>query len=140
MTACGVATVQIARLLLGSRVAKEWRAEDQELAHRAVVDGCAWLDANWNPSRNPGKKSINLYHVLYALHVTDALDLVGAGRLGSRDWYGEMASALLESQKEAGYWNTASSHRPEDVLDTCFALLFFARPFSAPKGDAPAPK
>jgi hypothetical protein len=137
MTACGVATIAVARLVLGKKTSRAWTAKDQATAHDAMLDGCSWLDANWNASANPKKSRTQLYHVLYMLHVADALDLVGSSRLGSHAWYDEMSQALLASQKDDGSWNTRSSHEPADVLDTAFALLFFARPFAAPSAPAP---
>ena len=140
MTACGVSTIALARLALAKKPSRAWTAADQASARRAMLDGCAWLDANWSASANPMKKKTQLYHVLYMLHVADALDLVGSARLGSHDWYAEMARVLLDSQKADGSWNTRSSHEPADVLDTAFALLFFARPFGAPPASAPPGK
>ena len=140
MTACGVATITLARLTLGRKASRTWTVKDQAAAHEAVLDGCAWLDANWSPSANPKKKQEQVYHVLYLLHVADALDLVGSSRVGSHAWFDEMSHALLGLQKDDGSWDTRSTHEPAAVLDTAFALLFLARPFAAPAAAAPAGK
>lgn len=132
VTACGIATIQVARLVLGRRTRKGWGARAQAEAHRSLLDGCAWLDANWSASSNPHKKRIDVYHLLHLAHVGDAMDLVGSTHVGSHDWYAEMSQALLGMQKEDGSWESGSTHAPAAVLDTCFALLFFARPFGAP--------
>ena len=132
MTACGVSILQIVRLVLGKKNAKAWGAKDQAGVRQGLLDGCAWLDANWSPSENPRKKQSDIYHVLYMTHVADAMDLVGSPRLGAHPWYADMAKGLLQTQKADGSWNTGTAHKPKDVLDTCFALLFFARPFGAP--------
>ncbi len=140
VTAAGIATIQCARLALGKKSFKGWASKEQADARQALLDGAAWLDANWDPSKNPRKKKVNIYHVLYLVHVADAMDLLGSSRLGSHDWFAEMAQALLDTQKEDGSWDTNSTHSPRDVLDTCFALLFLARPFAAAPPTAPAGK
>ena len=140
MTACGVSILQSARLVLGKKNARGWGAKDQAGVRQSLLDGCAWLDANWSPSTNPRKKQIDTYHVLYLTHLGDAMDLVGSPRLGAHPWFADVARGLLQTQKPDGSWNTGSSHKPADVLDTCFALLFFARPFGAPAPAAGAGK
>jgi hypothetical protein len=47
--------------------------------------------------------------------------------LGKNVWYEAMASQLVGRQQDKGFWNSNSTHKPEEVLDTCFALLFLKR-------------
>lgn len=132
MTAAGVATIQCARLVLGTKSPKGWGAKEQAAARQSLFDGAAWLDENWSVKANPRKQTENLYCVLYFVHVADAMDLVGSARLGAHDWWTEMVESLIARQKENGGWDTDTAHNPRDVLDTCFALMFLSRPFAAP--------
>jgi hypothetical protein len=38
-----------------------------------------------------------------------------------------MARELVGRQRDQGYWDSDSTHKPGEVLDTCFALLFLRR-------------
>lgn len=138
MTACGISIIQISRLLLSGRSAKGWGAVERTSADQSLLDACAWLDANWSASANPMKTRVNKYHVLYASHVAAAMDLVGSARIGTHAWEQELSDHLVTSQSEKGSWDSESAHEPRAVLDTSFALLFFARPFSAPGASAGA--
>ena len=131
VTACAIAILQLSRLLPPKRAVKAWGAKEQASARQSLLDACAWLDENWSASKNPKKESNDLYHLLYLSHVADAMDLLGSARVGAHAWEREMSEYLLSSQAEDGSWNSNSSHEPRAVLDTAFALLFFARPFSA---------
>jgi hypothetical protein len=135
VTACAIAILQLSRLLPPKHAVKAWGAKEQASAGQSLLDACAWLDENWSASKNPKKESNDLYHLLYLSHVADAMDLVGSARVGAHAWEREMSEYLVRSQADDGSWNSNSSHEPRAVLDTSFALLFFARPFSAP----PAP-
>ena len=132
MTACGVGVLQIARYVLSKREDKTYAARDTKAIQAAIYDGLAWLDANWSPFANPKKVKENVYHVYYVYCVERSLDLIGNVLLGKHRWYAEMAQELVARQTEKGFWDSDSTHKPQEVLDTSFALLFFARPFSAP--------
>jgi hypothetical protein len=124
MTACGIGNLQMVRYVLGPGKRKDaaWEPRDAEALQR-VYDGCAWLDQNWSPAANPGKKNENVYHIYYMYCVERAFDLIGNQLLGSHHWYSEMAEQLCGMQRDKGFWNSQSAHKPEEVLDTCFALL-----------------
>ena len=55
------------------------------------------------------------------------MDLLGVQRLGTHLWYPEMAAQLVGRQHDNGSWMTGTTHEPQDVLDTSFALLFLTR-------------
>ena len=40
---------------------------------------------------------------------------------------GLMAQQLVGRQNEKGFWDSNSTHKPGEVLDTCFSLLFLKR-------------
>jgi hypothetical protein len=122
MTACGVGNIQMCRYILMKRKEVAWEPKDADALQR-VYDGCAWLDQNWSPASNPGKKKENVYHIYYMYCVERAFDLIGNQRLGGHMWYVEMAEQLCGMQRDKGFWNSDSTHKPEEVLDTCFALL-----------------
>jgi hypothetical protein len=136
MTACGIASLMLARFSLSTRAPAAWAQLDGAKVQTGVYDGLAWLDAHWHPSTNPPAGDSG-WHLYYVYCVERAMDLVGGWRLGKRLWYVEMAEALLPQQKADGSWN--GLHRAllnGDVLDTCFALLFLQR---ATKGGIPFP-
>jgi len=127
MTACGVGNIQMVRYILGKRDEADWRNKDQKAILQAVYDGCAWLDMNWDPYQNPRKQRENVYHIYYMYCVERAFDLIGNNLLGKRPWYQEMAEQLVGKQRDKGFWNSNTTHKPEEVLDTCFALLVLKR-------------
>ena len=138
MTGCGLATILMSRYVLMQRDDAVWKKQDQKAIQRAIYDGYAWLDANWSSTTNPVG---NWYHVYYKYCVERACDLTGNALIGKANWYVEMGQDLISSQKDGanekeGFWDTASTHGPHDVLDTCFALLFLKR---ATKGAIPYP-
>lgn len=143
MTACGIANVLMAKSVLSESAGGRTLLGKQK--HRlnsrietAVWDGLAWLDLHWSAWDNPQDRgSYGLYY-LYGLE--RALDLLGKELVGSHLWYREGAEQILAHQKEVAlrkkakegqetgvYWETKTTHRPYDVLDTCFALLFLRR-------------
>lgn len=152
MTACGVANLLMAREVLShhKKTAKGWaKSPVAKRLDTAVNDGLAWLDRNWSSFENPqNRKHYDIYY-LYALE--RAMDLLGKQLVGTNLWYQEGAEELLQrqtplsvkitekkGQREAPgtFWNTGTTHRPYDVLDTCFTLLFLKR---ATRGMIPRP-
>lgn len=126
MTACGIATLEIARYVLTAHgEALESKRADE--VQRAVYDGLAWLDANWSSFANPKKQRTNVYHLAWLYAAERAFDLLGVQRLGARLWYPEMAAQVVGRQAEKGFWDSDSTHKPQAVLDTSFALLFLHR-------------
>ncbi len=127
MTACGLGTILMARNVLFAREDKTFLARDPAAIQQAVFDGLAWLDRNWSAYANPKKKKTNVYHVYWQYCVERACDLIGNRRLGAHLWYVEMARELVGRQTAKGYWDSDSTHKPGEVLDTSFALLFLRR-------------
>jgi hypothetical protein len=127
MTACGVGVIMIARYVLMKRDDETWKAQDAKAIQQSVYDGCAWLDANYSPFENPQKKNENVYHMFYLYAVERAFDLINNRLLGKHVWYEDMAQQIVGRQAEKGFWNSNSTHKPEEVIDTCAALLFLKR-------------
>ncbi len=127
MTACGVCNIMMARYILSKGDNKLWANRDQKLVQQSIYDGCAWLDANWLTYGNPGKQSENVYHIYHMYCCERAFDLIGNNLLGKHYWYNDFSGELVARQHEKGYWNSNSTHKPEEVLDTCFALLVLKR-------------
>jgi hypothetical protein len=103
---------------------KEWKKD------KVVLDGLAWLDANWAITENKGpsetaKGATNawLYYYLYAIERAGML--YDTSVIGAHDWYLEGAKYLLEAQKADGSWD--ASHFKHPTWDTCFAILFLKR-------------
>lgn len=128
MTACGIGAIIMARYILTKHDDATFKGRNQAQIQQALYDGCAWLDANWSPYENPNRQRVNIYHIYYVYCFERAFDLINNRRLGNRDWYIEMAEQLVGRQnKEKGFWDSNTTHKPEKVLDTCFALLFLKR-------------
>ena len=127
MTACGLGVIQMARYVLAKREDKAFAQRDRKAVQQSFYDGLAWLDKNWSSYANPMKQRENVYHIYYLYAVERALDLVGNVLLGRHPWYAEMAEQLVARQTEKGYWDSDSTHKPGEVLDTSFALLFLRR-------------
>jgi hypothetical protein len=90
---------------------KEWR-DDKE-----VLKGLQWMNKHFSVTENPilGKQ----WHYYYLYGVERAGMLFGTEQIGSHKWYREGADYLLANQSGDGRWN--------DVVDTCFAILFLRR-------------
>ena len=149
MTACGIANLLMAKdvLLESAKGQKRWKENGlEQRLDQAVHDGIAWLDLHWSAFDNPGRGG---YHLYYLYAVERAMDLFGKQLVGKHVWYLEGARQILAKQMpvkvkdpvernapevDGTYWNTESTHQPQDVLDTCFALLFLKR---ATQGLAP---
>ena len=128
MTACGVAILESARFALSlAKAPLGKRPADAETLQQSIRDGLAWLDLHWSPYENPGKTKINVYHLYWLYSIERAMDLLGVHRLGTHFWYVEMARQLVARQKDSGIWDSNTTHEPQDVLDTSFALLFLRR-------------
>ncbi|MDJ0521468.1 MAG: hypothetical protein QNJ90_05275 [Planctomycetota bacterium] len=137
MTACGLANVEMARFIIseGGKKRDEWnKRPDAAKVQTAIFDGIAWLEKNWSPFENPGKRQMNIYHVYWLYALERAMDLLDLRRVGSHFWYNEMGQELLNRQASDGHWDTKTTLTPTDTCDTCFALLFLKR---ATKGSIP---
>jgi len=124
MTAAALSTLLICREqmgLLGEEV-DEW-------VDPAIGKGFDWLDANFDVAANPSPhfKDRSHYHYchLYAIERTGVLS--GRRELGGKSWYGRGAAFLLRRQREDGAWRDSTCMDPEDVLGSCFALLFLKK-------------
>jgi hypothetical protein len=159
MTAGGLSSLLVVKAMLG-----EAGALDPALAadlDRGIWDALAWLaghfDADANPlglldpdlppsARGPlGERLRRTWtppwfgYWLYAIE--RACVIAGKRRLGTRDWYLEGARALVGTQEEDGAWRlwTRRGAEPyvasQEIVDTCFALLFLQRATLRPRSD-----
>ena len=127
MTACGVCNLMMCRYILAKRDDKLWANYDQKAVQQSIYDGCAWLDNNWLTYGNPGKEAENRYFIYHMYCCERAFDLIGNNLLGKHSWYSDFANELTARQHEKGYWNSDTTLKPREVLDTCFALLVLKR-------------
>lgn len=125
MTACGVGCLMMARFSLMTKTPGLWAKQNSANVQKAVYDGLAWLDREWNAKANPGDD--DHWVLYYAYCVERTMDLVGGWRLGKHYWYVEMAQHLVATQSAGGSWDTDNGYRKGKLLDTCFALLFLRR-------------
>jgi hypothetical protein len=124
MTAAALSTLIICReqiVLLGGK-------EPPSLA-ATIEKGLKYLDANFDVETNPSPhfEDHSHYHYchLYAVERTGMLS--GRREFGGKGWYGRGAAFLLKEQDEKGRWADPTCMKPEDILGTCFALLFLKK-------------
>ena len=128
MTACGICNLMMCRYVLARRQDdKLWAGIDQKGLQQAIYDGCAWLDSNWQTWGNPGKEKENIYLIYHMYCCERAFDLIDNNLLGKHSWYSDFAGELVARQNEKGFWNSNTTLKPQEVLDTCFALLVLKR-------------
>jgi len=134
MTACGLANVVICTSILEARESKAYTGELQQAAEKGWWDGVAWLDYFWTVTGNVGQVN---YHYYYLYCLERACDLKRINLIAGHPWYNLGAEVLVNDQLNAntGAWIKADTHRPCDILNTCFALLFLNRATPAITGD-----
>jgi len=132
MTACGITSVLICSTVLQARESAAYDAALEAKAEKAFYDGVAWLDANWTMDRNVNRDN---YHYYYLYCVERVGDLKRVNLLAGHPWYNEGALVLVDQQDPTGAWTKQDTHRPCDILNTCFALLFLNRSTPAITGD-----
>lgn len=129
MTAAGIACLLICKEQITNmnQEAPSWIDERVRAAFE-------FLGQNLDFSRNkhgPGKKKGRLdgtgyhYYHLYGIERVGALS--GKREIGGQAWYPRGAQWLVEQQQASGAWVDRSCMDPEDVLGTCFALLFLKK-------------
>jgi len=129
MTCAGLACLAIAKDRL--KAAGKFDKERERQIDRAMLDGMAWLSANFTVATNPGQGDGGWhYYYLYGLERAGAL--LGQECFGKHDWYREGAEHLLSAQAADGSWPAApgrdlNARWQPPVVDTCFALLFLRR-------------
>ncbi len=124
MTAAALSTLLIAReqiTLLGAKPPPSLAA--------TIEKGLKYLDANLDVETNPshhfeGRSAYHYCH-LYAVERTGILS--GRREFGGRGWYARGAAFLLKEQRAKGLWVDTTCMPPQDVLGTCFALLFLKK-------------
>jgi len=130
MTAGAVGALMIEDSLLGL----DWRKDS------AVQAGLRWLGKYFSVSENLGPVEelmakelasdtpdlkTEVYFYLWALE--RAAGVAGLRTLGVHDWYAEGLQELLAQQRPDGSWY-GGAKRCQPVYDTCYAILFLARP------------
>jgi hypothetical protein len=131
MTGAGITTLLLCRRALTGSKSKLWTTALAARTETAIADGTAWLDLHWNVDANPGSIHYTVLH-LYGLERVG--DLQGLHLIGGHNWYREGAESLLKTQREDGSW-FGNTHIPQDLITTCFALLFLDRASLAITGD-----
>jgi hypothetical protein len=133
MTSAGVAVLAIGRDILGPQERTVAPAKDRQL-RRAMWEGLAWIQGNWEVRDNPGQHGNWPFYWIYGLERCARLS--GVEYIGYHDWYYEGARRLLIDQRPDGSWPKQQRMRPpgdqnvrwwSDQVDTCFALLFLTK-------------
>lgn len=100
MTSAGVAILAIGRDILGKH--DSWLGNKDANVRRAMWEGLAWLQANWDVRDNPGQPANWVFYWLYGLE--RAGQLCGVDYIGLRDWFAEGAIRLMDDQRDDGSW------------------------------------
>lgn len=124
MTTAGMIALLAAGQVLAD-VAPDALRTQQAAIDKAVADGVAWLAANWTTADNPPRQRLYSFMYLYGLERVG--DLRRVALIGGHDWYSEGANVFLAKQRKDGAWTNTDTHPPQDVINTCFALLFLDR-------------
>jgi len=120
MTTAGLASVAICQdELWGSR---RFTPEMRKMSRRSVRDALAWMQDNFDVTRNPGEPTGG-WHYYYLYGMERAGILARARFMGSHDWYKEGADHLLGEQRSDGSWLRAT----DPQIDSAFAILFLKR-------------
>jgi len=143
MTTAGIAVLAVGRDILGEGDAWLEGGGDRRV-RRAMWEGLAWLQSNWDLKDNPGQPGNWPFYWLYGLE--RAARLAGVEYVGKYDWYLQGATRLMGDQREDGSWPLTQRMRPpgdqnvrwwSDQVDTAFAILFLSR--STPELKTPPP-
>ncbi len=126
MTTAGIGSLAIIKERLDALGALD--KETTKKIDASMLSGLAWLGVRFNVEKNPGQGGWHYYY-LYGLERVGAL--LGMKFIGKHDWYREGAEYLLAKQTEAGGWPAgpagAFQNYEDELLQTCFALLFLKR-------------
>jgi len=122
MTTAGCASLIICKELLDRDLV--FRKKYALDVNQAIRDSIVWIERHWSMKGNPRSGSY-FYYYLYGLERVG--DLQGTLMIGEHYWYNEGAEVLVEDQRKNGAWQRSDTHFPQDVLNTCFALLFLDR-------------
>lgn len=140
MTTCGLANIVICTTFLEARESPLYTDALASQAEQSWWDAVAWLDTHWSVDMNVNSRVGYHYYYLYCLE--RACDLKGINLIAGRPWYQLGAQVLVDDQhngleggKPDGGWHKKDTHRPESILNTCFALLFLNRATPAITGD-----
>jgi hypothetical protein len=92
---------------------KDWRQD------KDVLEGLQWMNKHFTVTENAEYENKTRWHYYYLYGIERVGMLFGTETIGSHKWYREGAEYLLAQQAGDGHWN--------DVVDTCFAILFLRR-------------
>lgn len=118
MTTAGLTALIVSKFYLG----KDWKAAP------SVSKGLDWLGKNFSVTDNPKGHAIWHYYYLYGLERVGTVS--GLKEFGGHNWYKEGAEYLLKAQQKDGSWKSTApglANDSDDVIDTCFAILFLRR-------------
>ena len=120
MTTAGLTALIVCKFYLG----KDWKADAK------VQKGLSWLGSNLSYTSNPGGGVMWHYYYLYGLERVG--QIAGMKEFGGRDWYRGGAAWLIDNQKDDGHWEEPGAKPTydslaDDVVNTCFAILFLRR-------------
>lgn len=124
MTAAALSTLFICK----EQLALEGVKEPPSLAP-SIEKALGYMDAHFDVESNPSPhfEGRDHYHYCHLYAIERAGILSGRRELGGKGWYPRGAAFLLREQDRKGRWTDGTCMGPEDVLGTCFALLFLKK-------------
>jgi hypothetical protein len=126
MTTAGIACLAIVKERL--QALGDLSKENKGAIDVAMVDGLAWMSRNFAVEKNPGQGGWHYYY-LYGLERVGAFTALRF--IGKHDWYRLGARYLIGQQMADGKWpapaKTDHARYEEELMQTCFALLFLRR-------------
>lgn len=132
MTTAGMASVAICQDELWT--SRKFDAKLRKASRRSVRDALAWMQDNFDVTRNPGEPGGG-WHYYYLYGMERAGILARARFMGKHDWYKAGADYLLSEQRSDGGW-----YQQDDVqIDTAFAILFLKRSTTRTRNPAITP-
>ncbi|MDH3592256.1 MAG: terpene cyclase/mutase family protein [Planctomycetota bacterium] len=124
MTACGIASLVICKeqMALAGQPVPGWMDD-------SIKKGLDHLDTIFVAGGNPGggEGGATAHHYYYLYGVERVGDLTGRSEFNKKNWYLRGANVLIPAQAPDGMWTDRTAFAPQDVLGTCYALLFLKR-------------
>lgn len=124
MTAASLSTLLICREQIALL-----REKEPPLLAATIERGFKYLDLNFDVRTNPSPhlEGQDSYHHCYLSALENAGSLSGRAQIGGVDWYARGSAFLVRAQDSKGRWDDETGPDPQDVLGTCFALLFLKK-------------
>lgn len=129
MTAAGIACLLICKEQIANlgETPPSWIDARVERAFEFLGQNLDFTRNRHGPGKKKGEKDGTGYHYYHLYGIERVGALSGRHEIGGKTWYPRGAEWLVGQQQESGAWRDRSCMDPEDLLGTCFALLFLKK-------------